>query len=403
MHGRAAFLIDGLTGQVLFDYNGSVRNFPASTTKLLTALVAVEHGRLDQVIKVSARAIDQAPDSSSCYLNLGEEQKLEYLLHGLLLASGNDCAVAIAEGISKGDSAQFSAWMNETAHRIGATQSAFTNPHGLHDPEHYTTASDLALIARAALADPIVQKIAGTREFNWPSKSNGTYYNHNAMLFTYDGSIGGKTGFTEQAGLTLVSAAKRDGRTLIGVVMGEDFKTNQYGDMKALLDYGFAEFEHKVAVAAGTPQGNISVLEGRKEVVAVATQNDVVVSVPKGAEPRVTLERKFEGQVKAPIQVGRPVGTLEVRDGNILLATVPVTAREAIEAKPPVLENLRGWGLSALRGLGLTIIGLLAFRTIVKGTRRLLRIVRRRSKGGRSLVTRRNTGEIAAYRVRNRT
>lgn len=402
MHGRAALLLDGQTGQVLFDYNGNVRNFPASTTKLLTALVAVEHGKLDQVVKVSAKAVDQAPDSSSCYLNRGEDQKLEHLLIGLLLVSGNDCAVAIAEGVAGGNAEQFVSWMNETAKRVGAVNSQFTNPHGLHEAGHYTTAHDLALIAQAALSNRTVEKIATTKEFNWPGKNNGTYYNHNAMLFTYEHTSGGKTGFTEEAGLTLVNTAKKDGRWLIGVVMGEDSKVNQYRDMEALLEYGFANFEHKVVVAAGTPQGNIQVLGGTKEVVAASAQGNVVMAVPRGTEPKVTLDRKVETSINAPVSVGQPVGTLDVREGDRVIATVAITAREAIEAEPPFLANLLSWTLTALKWLGGIALGLLAFRTTVKAIRRVIRSRRRRSAPARPAAGRRTAGAGSPYGVQNR-
>lgn len=401
MHGRAALLLDGITGQVLFDYNGSDRNFPASTTKLLTALVAVEHGKLDQVVKISAKAVDQAPDSSSCYLNQGEEQKLEHLLIGLLLVSGNDCAIAIAEGVSGGQPEQFVTWMNETAKRIGAVNTHFTNPHGLHETDHYTTAYDLAVIGRAALANRTIEQIALTKEFNWPGKNNGTYYNHNAMLFTYDYTSGGKTGFTEQAGLTLVNTAKKDGRWLIGVVMGEDSKQNQYGDMEDLFEYGFSQFEHKVAVAAGTPQGNVQVINGKQTVVSASAQSEVVVAVPKGTEPKVTLDRKVDATVTAPVTVGQRVGTLEVREGEKVLAAVPITAREAIEAKPPLSQNLLTWTLTVLKWLGITAIGLFLFRTIVKAIRRALRNRRRKGAVGRIASGRRTAGS-ESYGMRNR-
>ncbi len=402
IHGRAALLLDGRTGQVLFDYNGNARNFPASTTKLLTALVAVEHGNLDQVVKVSAQAVDQAPDSSSCYINKGEEQKLEYLLLGLLLVSGNDCAMAIAEGLTGGNADQFVAWMNETAKRVGATHSHFTNPHGLHDSGHYTTAYDLALIGRAALSNPTVLRIAGTKEFNWPGKTNGTYYNHNSLLFTYDPTVGGKNGFTEQAGLTLVERAEKDGRWIIGVVMGVDFKSYLYDDMENLLDYGFDNFEHRVAVSAGAPQGNIAVVDGKKEVVALAAHSDVVVAVPKGSEPKLTMERRIDQNVKAPVSVGQQVGTLDVKDGDRLVAQVPITTREAVEAKPPILQTTLAWALSALKWLSITFVGLFLFRLTVKSTRRLLRAYRRRSGAGRRAVGRQGGAAISGYRVRNR-
>lgn len=390
IHGRAALLLDGVTGQVLYEYNGAQRNFPASTTKLLTALVAVEHGELQKSIKVSARAIDQAPDSSSCSLNQGEEQPLENLLYGLLLASGNDCAVAISEGITDGKPEQFIQWMNDTAERLGATHSHFTNPHGLHDPNHYTTAMDLALIAQAALSNSTLKRIAGTREFNWPGKNNGTYYNHNAMLFTYDGTVGGKTGFTEEAQLTLVNAAARDGRFLIGVVMGEESKTSQYNDMAALLSYGFENFEVRDILLAGSPQGILPVENGRALSSEIVAQKGFEVAVARGGEPKAVLIRHLAEKLTAPVAAGDVAGSVEVREGDRLLGSVPLVTKGAVEAKPDVAGTARRWAITVIKWIGALVLGLYLFRLVVKTTRRLIRRARRSHK------------RIASVRVRAR-
>ena len=402
LHGRAAVLIDGSTGEVLFQQNATETNYPASTTKLLTALVALEHGDLNQRIKVSERAINQLPDSSSCYLNLGEEQRLEDLLYGLLLVSGNDCAVAIAEGVSGGRIDQFVNWMNETAKRLGAINSHFTNPHGLHEPGHFTSALDLALIAKAAFANPTLLKISGTREFNWPGKNNGTYYNHNAMLFSYDGTVGGKTGFTEEARLTLVNAANRDGRLLIGVVMGEDLKQTQYDDMRVLLNYGFEEFERKVVVEAGSPQGTVAVTGGKKQSVPVATGNQVLVTVPKGTEPKTMLSRILPASVQAPVQTGQRLGSLEVRDGDRVVAVTDLTARESVAGAAPIGRILVRWAGVGLKWVAIVFAGLFVFRIVVKTVRRVIRRARRRRMARHQSVARRMNGTGEFYRSRNR-
>lgn len=401
--GRAALLLDASSGQILYQQNGQTNNYPASTTKLLTALVAVEHGKLDQRITVSERAFDKAPDSSSCYLNIGEEQPLEYLLYGLLLASGNDCADAIAEGVSGGKPEQFVAWMNETAKRAGATNSHFVNPSGLHDPNHYTTALDLALISRAALANPIVRKMSGTREFFWPGKSekNGPYYNHNQLIFSYDGMVGGKTGYTEEAGLTLVGAAERDGRLLIGIVMGEKFKATQYQDMTGLLDMGFADFERKAAVKGGTEVGTVTVSNGKAKSVTAVVQNDFWVSVRKGGTPKVSTQPRMEPAVTAPVKEGQRIGALEIREGERVLATVPLLAKEAVAVKPALLAKLFSGTVSALKWAGGIALGLFAFRTAVKTTRRIIRRSRKGPAGFRKGSDKGRTGSITMYRTRN--
>ncbi len=379
--------MDGQSGQVLYEQNGFARHYPASTTKLLTALVALEHGDMKQVITISAKAVAQMPDSSSCYLNQGEEQPLKHLLLGLLLSSGNDCADAIAEGLTDGNSSQFIQWMNETAQRLGATQSNFTNPHGLHDDAHYSTANDLALIARGALSNPILRQMAATREFVWPGKNNGTYYNHNAMLFTYDGTVGGKNGFTEQARLTLVSSAERNGQFLIGVVLGVDSRSNQYNDMTALLDYGFDFFEQRPVLVSGAPQGNLKVESGLSETVGLVANSSLMISVRRGEEPSVAVKQTLPDSVKAPILRGQKIGTVQILDGHKVIGSVDVVAQDAVEAKPLLWESVKGMALNGLKWIGLTLLGLTAFRILVKTIRRAIRS-RRRLPRRRPVVTR---------------
>ncbi len=401
-NAQAAVLLDGLSGQILYDHNGSAPNYPASTTKLLTALVAVEHGDLNQIITISDRAVDQPPDSSSCYLERGEQHSLEHLLYGLLIASGNDCAAAIAEGVTGGHPETFIDWMNETARRLGATRSHFTNPHGLHDPEHYTTASDLAIIARAALANPTVRNIAGTKEFFWPGKSEqlGIYYNHNRMLWTYDGTIGGKTGFTEQAGLTLVSAAKRGDRLLIGVIMGERFKAEQYREMAALLDYGFERFEQVPVVEPGERMGNIPVRGGKSEQVEVVAGGSFRISVPRGEEPGTTIHPVLSRDlVKAPIQKGEPLGHVEIRENGRLLGTVPLVAAHPVESASLLPEGLLQAASGDAKWLAYLLAGFFVWRILLRGLRRGRRRARRRPTYRRRLGGSR-VGMISAYRTK---
>lgn len=407
MHGRAAVLIDGTTGQVLFNDNMLVSNFPASTTKLLTALVAVEHGKLDQMITVSPQAVALPPDSSSCYLNANETQSLSNLLYGLLLASGNDCAMAIAEGVSGGNSDQFVTWMNETAQRIGATHSHFANPHGLHDPNHYTTALDLALIAKAAFANPTIQKMASTKEFNWPGKeANGIYYNHDSMLFTYDGTVGGKTGYTEEAGLTLVNAAKRGDRYVIGVVMGESDKTAEYNDMTALLDHGFADFDTKVAVKAGSVVGSVAVTGGKEQSVPVIAKSDLTVLVPAGTQPNATATPKLPAETQAPVEPGQKLGTVEVRTGDQVIGVIEADAQLAVPAAPPWAKIALGYALVVIKWLIIFFAALLVFRTTVRVFRRSRRRPGRRSRSGSrsgpGMANSRNSGQVSLYRMRNK-
>jgi len=371
LRGRALVLMDGHTGQILYQRNGNVRIYPASTTKLLTALVAVEHGSLEQRIEVSASAVDKGPDSASCYISEGDVEPLEYLLYGLLLPSGNDCADAIAEGVSGGRPEEFIEWMNETAQRVGATRSHFTNPHGLHDPGHWTTAIDLAIIGRAALADPVVRRIAGTRQFDWPGKEkNGTYYNLNGMLWDYPGTIGGKTGYTEEAGYNLINAVERDGRLLIGVVAGYKWKSELYTDMEALLDYGLTAFRHVDAVPTDRPLSEIPVTGGEAESVPVMAQTGFTISAPRTGPSGVSLTPRLEPSVEAPVEAGAQVGTLEVWQEGRLLGEVPLVAAASVAAKPPLWQRLLPYAGAALQWLAVALGALLLVRTAARLMRR---------------------------------
>lgn len=393
--------MDGTTGQVLYHQSGFARNYPASTTKLLTALVALERGRLDQTIRISEKAIAQPPGSSSCYLNPGEQQPLEYLLIGLMLSSGNDCADAIAEGLTNGQPQQFVGWMNQTAKRLGATESNFMNAHGLHHPEHYSTAHDLAIIAKAALEHPVLREIAGTKSFDWPGKNNGTYYNHNAMLFTYEGTVGGKTGFTEQAGLTLVSSAERQGRFLIGVVMGVDSRTNQYNNMTALLDYGFEEFESRLVIETGAPMGNVALENGAKESVGAVAGGSLRVSVKKGTEPALSVTRNLPPTAKTPVAVGDQLGEIIVAQDGRQIGIIPIIAQESVAFREPILARTWDWAVAVGKWVGALFVGLLLFRTVVKTTRRVIRNRRRRT-AGRTRRPAARGDDLPAYRIRHR-
>lgn len=405
MHGRAAVLLDGVSGQVLYQENATDRNFPASTTKILTALVALEHGDLDQIITVTPDAVDVPPDSSTCWLEAGEQQSLEYLLYGMLLPSGNDCAKAIAEGVSQGHPDQFITWMNEKAKALGATGSQFTNPHGYHDPNHYTTALDLALIGRAAFTNPTIVRISGTEEFYWPGKSekNGTYYNNNEMLVLDPTTIAGKTGFTEEAGRTLVNAARRGDRLLIGVLMGEEGSASMYQDMIDLLEYGFSDFTQQELLTAGTYPSSIPVKNGQILEVPVTPASDFRISVPNGQTSNITTRVTAPAELSAPVQAGQTVGRIEVMEGDRLLATVPLVAEATVPAVPlyaKVTQRTLAFSGKVLKWLAVGAAALLLVRFSV----RLVRGLRRRRRGTGVTVRRvgaRRTGVISSYRPRS--
>ncbi|MBC7104895.1 MAG: D-alanyl-D-alanine carboxypeptidase, partial [Firmicutes bacterium] len=216
---RAAVLADARTGQVLWARNPDLRAYPASTTKILTALVVVMRAGLGDEVRVAPEDTDAG--GSAIWLRPGEVLSVEDLLYALLLNSANDAAEALARHVA-GSDGDFARLLNDTALALGATNTHFTNPSGMPDSDHYTTARDLAIIARAALAHPVLRNIMATRTHQirrQDPEAVNYLVNHNKLLWRYPGAIGMKTGYTAEAGQCLVAAAQRGERTLIAVVL----------------------------------------------------------------------------------------------------------------------------------------------------------------------------------------
>lgn len=240
LEAESAVLMDFTTGQVLYQKNARTRRAPASTTKILTAIIAIEKGKLQQRIIASPRAA--RADGSSIYLRAGESHSLQALLYGILLNSGNDAAIAVAENLA-GSEKEFARWMTVKASEIGAVDSHFINCSGLPAKEHYSTAYDLAMIARYALRNPIFADMVKTKRKSFRRPGNPCeqlFMNHNKLLWRYQYADGVKTGYTLEAGRCLVSSATKDGRRLIVVVLKSK---NIYGDSIRLLDYGFDNYQ----------------------------------------------------------------------------------------------------------------------------------------------------------------
>lgn len=234
---KAYLLMDAKTGQVLIHHEGDMQLPIASTTKIMTAVLAFERGMLTDVVTVGQKPYDTG--GSTIWLDIGEQQTLEDLLYALMLESANDAAVAIAEHLAGSEEA-FAAWMNEKAREIGATRTHFTNSHGLHDPAHYSTAHDLALIARYAMQNERFRALVTTEERTIPgfkATPPRRLLNRNQLLGYYEGANGVKNGFTEEAGMTNVASARRGDLELIAVVLGAESRL--WTSSMALLDWGF--------------------------------------------------------------------------------------------------------------------------------------------------------------------
>lgn len=323
---EAAILVENSTGTVLYAKNEHIRRAPASTTKILTALLVLERGRLSDTVTVSRNAAWTG--GSTARLSPGQKLTVEELLHGLLLPSGNDAGVALAEYMS-GSTEEFAALMNKRSQELGATNSQWKNPHGLDRPGHYSTAFDLAMISRVALLYPKFGEIVGTKTYAPQNANLGAWNNTNRLLWSYAGINGIKTGTTSKAGHCLVAAASRDGRQLISVVLGS---RNRWADSVKLLNYGFNNF-HLIPIASkGQVMAEIK-LEGAvlPSVKAVALQDFKEVvrdSDVDDIQTTVVLD-----PVDPPVRKGQPLGYVVAYLKDRELGSVPLVASETVRRK----------------------------------------------------------------------
>ncbi|ANY68818.1 peptidase M15 [Paenibacillus sp. BIHB 4019] len=238
-HASASALIDVTSGRLLYSEDGDKPMLIASLTKIMTAIVAIEHGNLSGTVKTGKRAVGK--EGSSIYLQLNEEMKLQDMLYGLMLRSGNDAATAIAEHVG-GSEEGFVVLMNEKAAFLGMNNSQFKNPHGLDEEGHYSSANDLAKLAAYALRNPVFAKIVSTPVKQVPNPHEQWQYkwvNKNKMLQMYEGADGVKTGYTKQALRCLVSSATRDGQQLAAVTLSDG---DDWADHRHMLDWGFEHY-----------------------------------------------------------------------------------------------------------------------------------------------------------------
>lgn len=355
----AAVVLDLKTGQVLYAKEATRRMYPASTTKILTALVVLQNAKLDDRIRASEGAV--CTEGSAIWLRKGEELAVRDALYALLLNSANDVATALAEKVG-GSVANFVRLMNRTAKACGATDSHFNNPHGLPDENHYTTALDLARITRVAMGNKVFREIVATktktiRRDNPEDLS--LLVNHNKLLWRYEGATGVKTGYTTQAGQCLVASARRDGRELIAVVLGS-VGANVWQDAAALLDYGFSAYRLVELVREGQVIGSVPVAGGVGPVTLKVARS-LWYNLPAD-KPALTLPnwRLSLAPVKAPVAQGQTLGEVVFTGPSGELGRVAVVAAQAVVRQPrwPGVAK----GLSAGGGLFLILAALWAVR-----------------------------------------
>ncbi len=324
----SAALIEQSSGRVLYEQNAGQERLIASITKIMTAITALEHG--DKTREYTVTVQDMA-EGSSMYLKPGDVLRLEELLYGLMLASGNDAALAVAHCVS-GSVEAFVELMNETARHLGLTHTHFVNPNGLDAEGHYSSAGDMAALAAYALQNQDFRRIVSTA-----SITIGDRYlaNHNKLLRMCEGCIGVKTGFTKAAGRTLVSAAVRDGMTLVCATLNDG---NDWNDHMALLDYGFANYHMEMAAPAGRVLASTLVREGTAVTVPLAAAEDL--RYPITDDEQLTVVARVPLSVPAPVVPGQVIGEVcaylegeEVAKVD-LMAAAPSARREIPSAVP---------------------------------------------------------------------
>ena len=323
---RAATLYQPDTGNFLFKKNSSKRLPMASTTKIMTAIIASERLSKNKIYEIMPEAV--GIEGSSAYLKSGDMISGEELLYALLLQSANDAAVAIAYHVSGGIE-EFANLMNDKVSQLGLMNTHFTNPHGLDDENHYTTAEDLAVISSELLSDPALSEIVSTYKKTFIGEGRQrTYVNHNKLLLKYDDTIGVKTGFTKKSGRCLVGAAERDGLRFITVTLDAP---NDWNDHKTLFDYGYKSLECLSLAKEGDFHYEIPVINGKESYLTVKNEQELSLILPK-TEREIEKCVKMHKYVIAPIYEGTKLGEVIFTDNGTELGRVSLISEKTVSS-----------------------------------------------------------------------
>jgi len=328
---RDAYVIDFNTGAVLLDKNGDARIPPASMSKLMTEYIVfsyLKQGRatLNDMLPVSEKA--WRTQGSKMFVPLGGKVRLEDLLQGMIVQSGNDACIVLAEGLA-GSTDAFVKLMNDKAKELGMTGSHFADVDGLPDPDEYMTAHDLAILARHLITDfPEYYHYDSQKEFTFNGIKQG---NRNPLLYTDSTADGLKTGHTDEAGYCLTASALRNGRRVIEVLAGMNSMQARADQGRTVLDWAFREFDDYTIAKAGTVIDHAPVWMGQDGQVPVAVAHDVVITLPRGDRTALKVAAIYDGPVPAPVAVGQPVGKLTISTPDTAPVEVPLVATQAAQ------------------------------------------------------------------------
>jgi D-alanyl-D-alanine carboxypeptidase (penicillin-binding protein 5/6) len=336
VEGKGSLLMEAETGEVLFSKDADTRWYPASATKVMTlllALEAVKEGRASLDDRVVASDNAARLGGSQVWLKPGEAFTLREMLLAVAVGSANDASVAVAEHLAGSEEA-FVEEMNRKAREIGAVNTHFVNSHGLHDPQHYTTARDLALMARYAVKHvPEILEFTSVKEYTFREDPTLILYNTNKLLWWYPGTRGLKTGTTPEAGRTLVTVAERDGLRLVSVVLGVNRPRGHFSESIKLLNYGFSQYRWHEFYQAGQKVGEVKLSKGAEETVAAVTAERVGMVLPKSSKDKPEVRLELQQVVEAPVKEGQTVGSaVLLRDGKEVGRVALVAAAEVPRA-----------------------------------------------------------------------
>ena len=336
---QSAILIEPSSGTTVYEKNARVRLPMASTTKIMTAIVALEHADPAMIVEVSPDAV--GIEGSSVYLYAGERLSMEHLLYAMLLESANDAAAAIAIAIA-GSVDAFAVLMNEKAVELGLSDTHFTNPHGLDHEQHYTTAADLARIASYCMTNVLFSTIVATQRMTIPlheTEGARLLINHNRLLRSYEGTVGLKTGFTKRSGRCLVSAATRDGITLIAVTLNAP---DDWDDHRNMFDYGFENYVSILLQSAGSYSRTVPLIGATQTTLSVTNANDVRAVLPK-QHGAITLTCELPRWIAGSAIRGQTIGRLIWRCNGRIIAEESLIVQSTVivpSEKPSLWERI---------------------------------------------------------------
>ena len=323
---RAYILQDYDSGRVLVEVNADEQVEPASLTKMMTVYVALAQladgkFQIDDPVLISKKAWKMG--GSKMFIEVGKQVPVEDLLKGIIIQSGNDASVALAEFVA-GDESAFADLMNQYARQLGMTNSNFVNASGLPRSEHYTTARDMAILAAALIRDfPVYYPLHAIRSYTW---NDIKQYNRNPLLRRDDSVDGVKTGHTESAGYCLVASAKQGEMRLVSALMGSASEDARLTETQALLRYGFRFFETNRVYESGAPITRVRVWQGQSEQLEMGVADDLYLTVPRGELGRLATDVVVEEKILAPVRAGQQLGVVSISLGGEAIAQRPLIA-----------------------------------------------------------------------------